>query len=326
MIPFLNADQVRTALPYPALVNALRTAFQGTAHSPTRHVHPLDANGNTLLIMPAWQPHLKLGVKLVTVAPGNTARQLPTLHSVFILFDADTGMPLALLDGEQLTLRRTAAASALASSYLSRADSKTLLLVGSGQLAPYMATAHCATRAIEHILLWSRTAHKAAALIPALRAEIGSNVTLRALDASEAALAAAVADADIISCATTSTVPLIRGDWLRAGTHVDLVGGFKPDMRETDGHVMQRAAVFVDTFAGALAEAGDLLQPLAAGQLQRTDILAELADLARGNHAGRVDDLQITVFKSVGAALEDLAAANLVWATMHGANPVSDEP
>ncbi|MEO7031663.1 MAG: ornithine cyclodeaminase family protein, partial [Herbaspirillum sp.] len=136
MIPFLNADQIRNALPYPVLIDALRVAFQGDTQTPQRHVHTLDQQGNTLLIMPAWQPQRKLGVKLVTVAPGNPARQLPTLHSVFILFDADTGMPIALLDGEQLTLRRTAAASALASSYLSRADSKTLLVVGTGQLAP----------------------------------------------------------------------------------------------------------------------------------------------------------------------------------------------
>lgn len=323
MIPFLSASQLRGALPYPALIEALRGAFQSTMQAPTRHVHRLsesDPDGTVLLLMPAWQPAARMGVKLVTAAAGNLAKGMPTLHSVFILFDADSGAPIALLDGEELTLRRTAAASALASTYLSRSDSATLLLVGAGQLAPYMAAAHCAARPLRRVQIWARTADKAQAAARQARLQgVPDSVAVELVDQATAALAAAADGADIISCATTSRVPIIRGGWLRAGTHVDLVGGFKPDMRETDDRVMQRAAIFVDTFAGTLAEAGDLLQPIADGQLQRTSILAELADLAGGRHPGRTSPDQITVFKSVGTAIEDLSAANLAWSQLEPA-------
>ena len=322
MIPFFTASQLRAALPYPALIEALRGAFRSAMQAPTRHVHrlsdPAAADDTVLLLMPAWAPAGTMGVKLVTAASGNAAKGLPTLHSVFILYDAVSGVPLALLDGEELTQRRTAAASALASSYLSRADSATLLLVGNGQLAPYMAAAHCAARPIERIRIWGRSAEKSQAAAQQLRQQdLPPGIAVDVVDPAPAALEAAVCGADIISCATTSRVPLILGDWLRPGTHLDLVGGFKPDMRETDDRVMQRAAIFVDTFAGTLAEAGDLLQPMAAGHLQRDAILAELADLAGGRHSGRTDAAQITVFKSVGTGIEDLSAANLAWSQLH---------
>lgn len=324
MIPFFSAHQLRGALPYPALISTLRSAFQSAIHAPTRHVHHLSEQDDStvLLLMPVWQAAEKMGVKLVTVAPRNAARGMPTVHSVFVLFDADSGAPIALLDGEELTLRRTAAASALASSYLSRADSSTLLLVGTGQLAPYMVAAHCAARPITRVQVWGRSAEKATAVAGQLRQNgLPETIVIDVIDASLAALAAAVTHADIISCATTSTVPLIHGDWLQPGAHVDLVGGFKPDMRETDDRVMQRAAIFVDTFAGTLAEAGDLLQPIAAGQLQRSAILAELADLVSGRHAGRAKREQITVFKSVGTGIEDLSAAQLAWSQLSVAAP-----
>lgn len=327
MIPFLAAAQLRTALPYPALIAALREAFSSSMQAPTRHVHQLGAKGaehdpdsTVLLLMPAWQAQQKMGVKLVTVAPGNAARGLPTVHSIFILFDAASGAPIALLDGEELTLRRTAAASALASGYLSRAESATLLLVGSGQLGPYLAAAHCAARPISRVRVWGREPEKVAAAMQRLRQQgLAPQIAIEALGSGVAALEAAVRSADIISCATTSRVPLIHGDWLQPGTHLDLVGGFKPDMRESDDRAMQRAAIFVDTRAGALAEAGDLLQPLAAGRLQPGAILAELADLASGRHPGRSAAEQITAFKSVGTAIEDLSAANLAWSQLQPA-------
>jgi ornithine cyclodeaminase/alanine dehydrogenase-like protein (mu-crystallin family) len=324
MIPFLTAAELRDALPYPALIEALRAAFQSAIQAPTRHVHQISeaADSPVLLLMPAWQAAEKIGVKLLTVAPGNAARGIPTVHSIFILFDAGSGVPLALLDGEELTLRRTGAASALASGYLSRADSSTLLLVGTGQLAPYLAAAHCAVRPIRHIRVWGRDQKKTEATVQQLRQQdLPDDVLLEIVEPAPAKLEAAARQADIISCATTSRVPLILGDWLQAGTHLDLVGGFKPDMRESDDRVMQRATIFVDTFAGTLAEAGDLLQPMAAGTLQRAAIVAELADLAGARHPGRTDRAQITVFKSVGTAIEDLSAANLAWAR-HAPNPL----
>ncbi|MDB5796930.1 MAG: hypothetical protein JWP36_832 [Paucimonas sp.] len=311
MIPFLDAAQLRAALPYPALIDALDQAFRADITAPTRHVHKVDeGEGTVLLLMPVWQQQASMGVKLVTVAPGNPARGLATVHSVFVLFQATNGQPQALLDGEELTLRRTAAASALASRYLSRPDSKTLLVVGTGSLARYMAGAHCAARPIDRVLVWGRQPVRAQAAMEAMRS-MGFPSGVRLEVAAD--LAQTAAQADIISAATTSTTPILRKAWLRPGTHVDLVGGFKPDMREADDELMLSSSLFVDTFAGALSEAGDLRQPMDAGRLQRDAVLAELADLARGRHPGRRNAAEITVFKSVGTGIEDLAAAKLAW-------------
>jgi ornithine cyclodeaminase len=311
MIPYLDAAQLAAALPYPVLIAALREAFRNGAEAPRRHVHTISpANDAVLLLMPVWQPERHTGVKLVTVAPRNSQVNLPTVHSIFMLFDSATGAPVCQMDGEELTLRRTAASSALASSYLSRPDSSRLLIVGTGSLAPYMAAAHCAARPVGSVTVWGRSPDKAARTAGLLRKALGE--TGIAVTVAED-LAAAAKDADIISCATTSTVPLLRSDWVQPGTHVDLVGGFRPNMREADDALVGAAEVFVDTFAGALAEAGDLLQPMEAGRLMRGDIRAELADLCAGRHPGRTGASQVTLFKSVGTALEDLCGANLAW-------------
>jgi ornithine cyclodeaminase len=224
---------------------------------------------------------------------------------LYVLLDGATGHPRAIIEGEALTLRRTAATSALASRLLSRADARTLLVVGTGALAPWMAEAHCAVRPIESVLVWGRRAERTAAMAAVLRA--------RGVPAEAATdLERAVRAADIVSCATTSREPLVRGAWVRPGTHVDLVGAFTPQMRECDDALVSAARVFVDTYAGALQEGGDLVQPLAAGAIARGHVLAELAELARGEHAGRTGAAEVTLFKSVGTALEDLAAASLV--------------
>jgi ornithine cyclodeaminase len=308
-LPFISAERVGSALPYPALIEALRAAFAAPAQVPRRHAHDLSGAG-TLLLMPSWQTGRQLGVKLVTVMPGNRERGLSTVHALYVLMDADTGVPLALMDGEQLTLRRTAAVSALASQTLSRPDSSTLLLVGSGRLAPEMAVAHCAARGITQVLVWGRDAAKVQAAMQRTRT---AGLPREVMLAQAESLADGCARADIICCATTSTEPLLRAAWVRPGTHVDLVGGFRPDMREADDALMCSASLFVDTADGALAEAGDLVQPARAGLLPADALRAELAELAHGRHPGRRDAQEITLFKSVGSALADLAAAGLVW-------------
>lgn len=311
MIPFFTREQIQQALPCATLIPALREAFRASAQAPRRHVHPLsDTGSSTLLLMPVWQSDAHLGVKLVTVVPENRERQLPTVQALFILLDTATGTPLALMDGEELTLRRTAAASALASDYLSRTDSEHLLIVGTGQLAPHMAIAHCAVRDIRRLTVWGRDTHRAHQTAEKIRA-LGLSAAIEIDIAPD--LATASQSADIISCATTSREALLQSAAVRPGTHMDLVGGFKPDMREADDDLMATAALFVDTFDGALAEAGDLVQPLQAGLITRSSVLAELADLATARHPGRSDAQQITLFKSVGTALEDLCAADLVW-------------
>lgn len=301
---YFTAGEVHDALDYGSLVQALRAEFTAGATAPVRTSHAVTAEGDRLLLMPAWDG-IGLGVKIVTVFPRNRERGLASVAALFVLMDGTTGHGLALIDGEALTLRRTSATSALASSYLSRTDASHLVVVGTGALAPYMAAAHCATRPIERISVWGR-AHAAAE-------RTAATLVSQGLPAEPVAdLARALADADIVSCATTAREPLVRGELVRNGTHVDLVGAFTPQMRESDDELVARAEIFVDTFAGALNEAGDLVQPMLRGVITRDRVRAELADLVSGRHPGRRTRDEVTVFKSVGMALEDLCAARLV--------------
>jgi ornithine cyclodeaminase len=304
-LPHLTAADVERALDFPSLVEALRAGFAKGAEAPLRHVHLVapETQGR-LLLMPAWREGEVVGVKLVTVFPENRARGIATVAALYVLLDGETGHPRALVDGETLTLRRTGAASALASTYLSRPDSETLLVVGTGTLAPYMAAAHCAVRPIRRVLVWGRKPARAEALCAKL-AENG----LRAAVAPD--LEAALAEADIVTCATTATEPVLRGSAIRPGTHVDLVGGFTRTMREADDALVARAEIYVDTYAGALAEAGDLVQPMESGAIARAAVRAELAELVTGERPGRSSTEAVTLFKSVGTALEDLYAARL---------------
>ena len=301
-----SAAEVHAALPWPALAQTLEAAFvAGATEVPLRHAHAL-GDSASLLLMPAWSADA-LGVKLVTVMPQAAAQGLPTVQASYLLSDRHTGVPLALLDGEALTLRRTAAASALAARHLARTEASRLLMVGAGHLAPWLVRAHVALRpALSSIQVWARRSEAAQALAEQLR---GEGLAAEAVTD----LAAAAAQADIISCATTATLPPLQGSWLRAGTHIDLVGGFRRDMREIDDAAIARCElIIVDTRAGALAEAGDLVQPLASGVIGLERIGGDLAELLRGQVAGRTRVDQITLFKSVGTALEDLAAAQMV--------------
>jgi ornithine cyclodeaminase len=309
---FYSADQVHAALDFERLVAVLGEAFAAGAQVPLRHVHRL-GEADMLLLMPAWRDAAAdatggLGVKIVTLMPGNAARDAATVNALYLLLDRATGEPRAVLDGEALTLRRTAAASALAARYLARQDSRTLLVIGTGKLAPFLVRAHCAMRPmLERVLVWGRTPQKAAALVQALRAD---GFSVAGVDDLERA----VREADIVSCATTATDPVVHGRWLAPGVHLDLVGGFTRAMREADDEAVARARIVVDTYAGALAEAGDLVVPLERGVIERAQVVAELAQLVRNERPGRTAAGQITLFKSVGTALEDLAAAELVTA------------
>ena len=304
----LDADSVARATPYKELISVLETAFKTDTHTPDRvHLNvevPGSADG-TLLLMPCWQTNEKMGVKIAAVYPDNTRKGLSAVHASYFLMDAGTGEPLAVLDGTELTLRRTAAASALASKYLSRTNSKTMLMVGTGRLAPHLVAAHGCVRNIKNVLIWGRR-DEAANLL-------ADRLSTSAFSVSVATdLEAAVVRADIISCATLATAPLIKGRWLQKGQHIDLVGAFKPDMREADSEAVSRAEVYVDTRGGALSEAGDILLAIKEAAITESHIVAELPDLARGTCWGRSSDDAITMFKSVGTALEDLAAAELV--------------
>jgi ornithine cyclodeaminase len=315
----IDGDTLHRLLDFPSLIEALRTMFRDGCEVPARRHHAIAPGGGgwagigatgTLLLMPAWQTGRSLGIKIVTVFPDNASRSLPAVYGTYVLLDAATGMPRAVLDGTALTLRRTAAASALAAGFLARADSAVHLMIGTGALAPYLVAAHATVRPIRETLIWGRDPHKAAALASRLAAAGTAAV-------ATADLAAAVAAADIVTCATLAREPLIRGAWLRPGTHVDLVGGYTPDMREADDDAVARARIYIDTDA-ALREAGDIVQPLQSGALVQERIAGDLFGLARGTCAGRDGADEITLFKSVGTALEDLAAAELAVSRWQG--------
>jgi alanine dehydrogenase len=304
----VGPSEVHAALDFPSLVEALRQMFRSGCEVPPRHHHAVAVPGGepdaTLLLMPAWQTGRHIGVKIVNVFPGNVAAGLPSVQGAYLLMDGRTGRPLALLDGQALTLRRTAAASALAASYLARPDAERLLMVGTGALAPHLVEAHASVRPIRNVLIWGRSHDKAAKLAQRLDRR---NLKVAATED----LAGAVRGAHIVSCATLAADPLIRGPWLPLGVHLDLVGGFTPAMREADDDAVKRARIFVDTREGAGREAGDIVQPIRSGALAEEDIAGDLFELTRGARAGRRFHDQITLFKSVGTALEDLAAAQL---------------
>jgi alanine dehydrogenase len=304
------ASDLERTLDYPSLIDRLRDDFCDDAiATPVRHHHDVPVPGAadaTLLLMPAWRAGGYIGVKVATVFPDNGAKALPAVMASYLLLNGETGVPEAILDGAELTLRRTACASALASRYLSRDESHRLLMVGTGKLAPHLIHAHAAVRPIREVVIWGRSADKANGLAKAL-----DRPDFRVVATTD--LADAARGADIISCATLATAPIIKGAWLQPGQHVDLVGAFKPTMREADDAAMTRAAVFVDTLAGATKEAGDIVQAIQSGALKREDIRGDLFDLTRGRVSGRSADNQITLFKSVGTALEDLAAAKLAF-------------
>ena len=314
----INASEVAGSLEWAALIDRIGRMFREGCVSPPRHHHAVERPDGeaTLLLMPAWEHDGYIGVKVVNVFPQNAAAGLPAISGLYLLSEGDHGRPLACIDGSELTRRRTAAASALAARHLAREDSTSLLLVGTGRLAPMLIEAHASVRPIRRVRVWGRNPDKAAALASAFT---GDQFDCTPVAAGE--LPQAAAEADIISCATLSTEPIIRGEWLSPGCHLDLVGAFRPTMRECDDACLQRGSVFVDTYAGAMGEAGDLLQAMAAGVFAREAIRADLAELERGERRGRQGRDEITVFKSVGASLEDLAAAIEIWSRSGGDAP-----
>lgn len=304
----ISAETVHRTLVYGDLVERLREAFAAVAEMPVRHHHTIelaDQPDATLLLMPAWRVGGQVAIKILSVFPGNAAKGLASISAQVLVLDGDNGQSLALIEGASLTVRRTAAASALAATYLARPDAGRLLMVGAGALAPHLVGAHAAVRPIQTVAVWNRTRSHAEALVQ---------------DLCDQGMAAGVADdleaeagrADIISCATMSPEPLIRGDWLAPGCHLDLVGAYRPDLREVDDAAVTKARLYVDTRGGALKEGGDIVQPLAGGVIAEQDIIADLSELTRGLKQGRGSAQEITLFKSVGSAIEDLAAAELV--------------
>lgn len=314
---YIGPDEVARELSYPALVDALGACFRhNDCLIPARQVYqnaaPGEAAQNYLVLMPAWDLNRDIGIKVATLFPGNAAHGQPSVQASYLLLDGVTGAPRACLDATELTNRRTAAASALASRFLSRPEARRLCVIGTGGLAPYMIAAHAAVRGLETVEVWGRSFDKARMLCE--RAAFAGDLDpTRPVDVRPVRdLEAAVRAADIVTCATTASSPPLHGAWLRPGTHVDLVGGFTPTMQEADEEVMRRGRIFADSREAVLREAGDLIIPISRGVIGEDALLGDLTGLAGGTVPGRLNADDITVFKSVGLAVEDLVAARLV--------------
>ncbi|WBX74061.1 ornithine cyclodeaminase family protein [Tenacibaculum pacificus] len=293
------------------LISELKSSFSSQdTIVPMRHHHDFanpEVNADsTLLLMPAWTPSKTAGVKIVTVSPENSQFDLPSINGTYIYLDAVKGTIKAILEAKSLTVKRTAAASALASSFLSIENASSLLMIGTGALSVNLIKAHASVRPIKNVFIWGRNFSKAQAICETLKDE---DFTITAIENIEEK----ISDVDIISCATLSKNPLVFGKYLKAGQHVDLVGAYKKGMREADDETITKGAVYVDTYQGGLKESGDILIPLQTGVLKEEDINADLFELSSSKKTGRKTDEEITVFKSVGHALEDLAAANYFY-------------
>jgi len=304
---FIDKDEVNNALDYPSLVEALRQAFISEIKVPPRHHHdlknPKEGIDSTLLLMPAWEESEALGVKIATVSPANAKYNLPAIQGIYLLFDAQTGTIEALIEGKSLTAKRTAAASALASSYLSKKDSSSMLMIGTGALSAELIYAHASVRDIKDVYIWGRDKEKALKIVEKLK----DDFNIKAIDNIEDE----ISNVDIISCATLSIDPLVFGKYLKQGQHLDLVGSYKPNMREADDAVVIKSDIYIDTDM-AKKESGDIKIPLETTVISENDIKADLFQLTRGENKGRESNSSITLFKSVGHGLEDLAAAKLV--------------
>lgn len=304
-------EKISGYLDYPKLIAALKEIFQSDYTLPLRHHHfykTENGDENTLILMPVWNNEF-MGMKQVTVAPANAAQNMPSIFAQYILSNSKTGQPLALMNAAELTSRRTACTSALASSYLSREDSENLLVVGGGKVAQHLVQAHLAVRNFKKVNVWMRNTEKLNGFIISLKEQGIEAEAVTNLEKS-------AREADVISCATLSKTPVIKGEWVKPGTHLDMIGSHKPDTRETDDEAIKKSSIFVDSRMGALHETGELALPIASGIISEKDVKADIVELIKGIHPGRTSADEITLFKSAGLAVEDLAAALLVYKSM----------
>ncbi|GAV76315.1 OCD_Mu_crystall domain-containing protein [Cephalotus follicularis] len=311
---FISTDLLHSILSHQSLIQHFHSSLPSvsqTINTPSRQSYPVSPS-SSLLVMPSWSlsPSLPyLGVKLVTHFPRNSSLNLPGLHASYVLFSSTTGQPLASMDGTVLTHYRTASVSGLASKILARNDSKVLVMIGAGALAPHLIKAHLAARpSLQRVVIWNRTMKKASDLAESMRkCNEHDGVCFYCNENLEEIIELG----DIVSCATNAEVPLVKGEKLREGAHLDLVGSFKHTMRECDDEAIRRGRVFVDNEA-ALEEAGELVGAFERGVIGKGDIAGKLVELINGEKAGRMNN-EITVFKSVGSAAVDLLAAQLVY-------------
>ena len=307
----ISADEVHAALSYPALVDALQEAYAGEYSMPPRQVFLLDENSgknDAFAVLPSWSSEF-IGVKAFTYFPEAVAPK-KSLYSKIMLFDRDGGEPLALVDGTTVTFWRTAGISGLATRLLAREDANSLLVLGTGNLAPYMVHANASVRDLKKVAVWGRDPKKAEAVI----AEVSGahpGVEFSVAEDREAACGAA----DIIVASTASHEPVVLGDWVQPGTHTDFIGNHHATKRECDTALVAKSKVYADSYVNAMKEAGEILVPIEEGVFKKEDIVAELAEMCAGKATLRESAGEITLFKSIGMAMSDLVGAGLAYKT-----------
>lgn len=309
----LASAEIEAAISHRGMIEAMRNACRGHTAAPPRQryrVERPDRPASDIVISPAWTDFLAAGhsghgyqgVKIMTDTPGNRAEGLPERIGTYLLLSGKTGVPLAMIDGRVLTYWRTAATCALASSYLARADSGRLLMLGAGGLAPYLIEAHAAVRPLNEVLIWNRTPEAADRLAAALRRS-GLRVS------ATRDLEGAVRGADIVSCAADVDEPLVRAAWIAPGTHLDLAGGRNANACGVDADTLALARLFIDSREGLEPRGADEAGAVGGIDLRRREIAADLFELARGEKSGRRFHDQVTLFRCCGNAAQDLAGA-----------------
>ena len=311
----ITDEEVHAALSYPALIDALQEAYAGDFNMPPRQVFMLDDkddNTDAFAVLPSWNDNV-IGVKAFTYFPDNPGPEYKSLYSKIMLFDRKHGEPLALVDGTSVTFWRTAGISGLATRMLAREDSETLLLLGTGNLASYIIRANASVRPLKRVLVWGRTSAKAEKVVSEMAAE---------LDGIEFSVAgdieAACGEADIVVSATGSHEPLVKGDWIKEGTHTDFIGNHHATKRECDTALVVKSKVYADSRVNAFKEAGEILVPISEGVFKEEDVVAELTEMCAGSATLRESDAEITLFKSIGMALSDLVGAGLAYKVATG--------
>lgn len=312
----LSQSDVRQAISMPEAINAVEAAYihacQGKANTPLRTQIDCPGAGGTMLFMPASMEELEgIGIKVVSVFPGNNALGKPTISAVMLLSDPQTGEPLAFMDAGYLTALRTGAGSGVATRYLAREDARKAAVFGAGTQAVRQLEAVLEEREVHEVLVFDINAHRAEAFVQECAQELSRfQASLKAAASAQEA----VADADIIIAATTSSTPVFSGQEIKPGVHINGIGSFKPEMQEIDETVISRAGkIVIDSFEAAFAEAGDLIIPAQKGLLSRDSIHAEIGQVASKELPGRETQEEITFFKSVGIAAQDIAVSRLVY-------------
>ena len=306
----ISAEEVHVALQYPDLVDALQVAFSRDFTMPPRSVFLLDENDDNhdaFAVLPSWNDAV-IGVKAFTYFPDNPRPKYDSLYSKILLFDRAHGEPLALVDGTSVTFRRTAAISGLASRLLSREDSQTLLLLGTGNLATYIIRAQASVRDLRRVLVWGRTPANAQKVVDQMAGElVGIDVSV------VGDLPTVCGEADIIVSATASHEPLVLGDWITPGTHTDFIGNHHATKRECDTALIAKSKVYADSRDNCFKEAGEVLVPISEGAITKDHVIGQLTEMCMGTVPLRTSDEEITLFKSIGMARSDLVGANCAY-------------